>query len=121
MVFENDRIKLWELFLEPGEEVSLHTHTNDYYFYVIEGSVLEIFNVNGDCVAKAEPKTGDVLGFKVEGDQLIDESGQLDSVPATHWARNAGKQTYREILIELKPVGGKSGGETVTEANNSPS
>ena len=40
-LFENDQIAVWELVLEPGESSGLHTHSNSYLFYVLEGSTGE--------------------------------------------------------------------------------
>ncbi len=101
-VFENEKIRIWELFLDPGEKSSIHTHHCDYYFYVVEGSRLEIYSADDELVTVAEPQDGEVQGFQVQGERLVDPSGQLQDVPATHWARNGGKSRYREILVELK-------------------
>ena len=30
MVFENDKIMIWELVLEPGQQTACHTHRHDY-------------------------------------------------------------------------------------------
>ena len=36
--FENDRIRVWEVLLEPGERGSFHSHTTNYFWTVVEGS-----------------------------------------------------------------------------------
>ena len=46
-VFENDKVSVWEFFLDPGKSVESHTHRFDYFFYVIEGSAIEISNAEG--------------------------------------------------------------------------
>lgn len=33
VLFEDDKIKVWEFILEPGEQTALHTHEMDYIFY----------------------------------------------------------------------------------------
>ena len=37
MVFENEKIMIWELVLEPGQQTACHTLRHDYVFYVLEG------------------------------------------------------------------------------------
>lgn len=36
--FENDRIRVWEILLEPGERGPFHAHTTNYFWTVVEGS-----------------------------------------------------------------------------------
>ena len=35
VVFEDDKIKVWELNLEPGERTAVHTHEMDYVLSLI--------------------------------------------------------------------------------------
>ena len=86
LVFENDRIKVWEFTLAPGETIGAHKHDHDYFFYPLEGSTLEVTRANGrvDHVA-LEP--GSVY-YRAKGD--------------THAAKNTGATRYHEILVELK-------------------
>jgi hypothetical protein len=32
LVFENEKVKVWELFLEPGQQLELHHHQLEYIF-----------------------------------------------------------------------------------------
>jgi len=36
--FENDRIRVWEVLLEPGQRGEFHAHTTNYFWTVVEGS-----------------------------------------------------------------------------------
>lgn len=98
-VFENDKIVVWEMVLEPGESTGLHTHTNDYLFYVTEGSTGEVTDKDGNVLGKLEMKIGDLMFFKREGQELL--AGDL-RIPTTHSARNVGSKRYSEILVEIK-------------------
>lgn len=100
-VYENDRVIVWELELDPGEKIPLHTHELDYLFYVYVGGTIEVFDESGAPAGMLYPKAGDVLSFKVVGDMLHPEGGG-DPVPATHSACNAGNERYREVLVEMK-------------------
>lgn len=36
--FENERIRVWEIRLEPGQRGPFHNHTRNYFWTVVEGS-----------------------------------------------------------------------------------
>ena len=98
-VFDNDKIAVWEMVLEPGESTGIHTHSHDYVLYVIEGSTAEVTDKEGNSLGKLEMKAGDTMFLRLEGQELI--AGDL-RFPATHNARNVGRTRYREILVETK-------------------
>ena len=101
-VFENDQIIVWELELEPGEKLPLHTHRLNYIFYVISGSTIEVTDAQGNLTHTLQPKEREILELRVEGEQLFLVGSDLTPIPATHSARNTGENYYREILIETK-------------------
>ena len=98
-VFENDRVIVWEMALEPGESTGQHTHENDYFFQVISGSTLETIDSNGVSLGGFDFEAGSTHFLTCEGDELV--YGDL-RVPAAHEARNVGSDRYFEILVELK-------------------
>ena len=102
VVFEDDKVKVWEFDLAPGEQTPVHTHELEYVFYVIDGSTLEVFDADGKFVMPLEFADGDVLPLRLDGDELVVVGNGALRVPATHSARNAGNSVYREILIEKK-------------------
>ena len=102
VVFEDDKIKVWEFDLDPGEQTPVHTHELDYIFYVIDGTTLEVFDKNNQLLSKIEVKDGDVVPLRLEGDELVVIGNESQRIPATHSARNGGPNRYREILVETK-------------------
>lgn len=40
LVFENERVRVWEFTLEPGESIGARKHDHDFFFYPIEGGTL---------------------------------------------------------------------------------
>ncbi len=98
-IFENDKIAVREMVLEPGESTGVHTHSHDYVFYVIEGSTGEVTDKDGNVLGNLELKAGDTMFFRLEGEEVV--AGEL-RVPAIHSARNIGTTRYREILVETK-------------------
>ena len=47
LLFENERVRVWDLRLQPGESTGLHRHASDYFYVVIGGGVLQGKNVDG--------------------------------------------------------------------------
>ena len=85
LIFENERVRVWEFTLAPGEAIASHRHDADYFFYPIEGGRLEVTRQSG--VNEATLETGKVY-YRGKGD--------------IHAARNIGSSRYHEILVELK-------------------
>jgi hypothetical protein len=102
-VFENEKVAIWELALEPGEKTGVHTHRHDYVFYVLEGSRLETYDEKEAPLFEFDASAGEVFVLRCEGAELVaGEGAESFRVPATHGARNVGPTRYREILVETK-------------------
>ena len=101
-VFENDRVIVWHLDLEPGEEGKRHTHRLDYVVRVLSGSTLAVSGPEGELLDTVELESGGAVAFSVVGDQIVSDRPGYPTVPATHSARNIGTNTFREVLIEFK-------------------
>jgi len=98
-LFENEKVIVWEMVLEPGQSTGMHTHEHEYFFHVLEGSILDTIDPDGGSIGGIEFPTGSTHYLTLEGDQL-DYNGV--PVPAKHEARNVGPTRYREILVEFK-------------------
>lgn len=85
LIFENERVRVWEFTLEPGQTIPAHFHGNDYFFYPIEGGTLEVTRDSG--VTRATLNAGEVY-YRKGGD--------------THAAKNVDDHRYHEVLVELK-------------------
>ena len=94
VLFENDRVRVWEMRLEPGGESDLHRHDQDYVMIQISGDKM---------AARFEPDSGGSwgsLGY-VEGDVapgnvIWGDRGGIET------AVNVGKEPFYEIVVELK-------------------
>ncbi len=84
VIAEHDRVKLWELKLDPGEASEWHAHENDYIFIVVEGGKLF-----------AEYEDGGVNTTDTEPGEVVYNS------PSTHRVTNTGNTRYRNIIVEL--------------------
>jgi hypothetical protein len=92
VLFDNDRVRVWELQLEPGERSARHRHDLDYLIVFLEGDRIGV-----EVDAASSGPYRDDLDFDVPvGRCVFVERGGVET------AVNRGQQRYREILIELK-------------------
>ncbi len=101
-VFEDDRVIVWHLDLEPGQHGEQHTHKLDYVVRVVSGSTLEVFGPDTERLYNVELEAGAAVGFRIDGDQIVSDQPGYPAVTATHSAKNVGADTFREVLIEFK-------------------
>jgi len=90
VLFENERVRVWEMRLAPGEVSPLHHHENDYVIVLIEGD--RIAAVPGPGSSRAPREAAVTPGRTVHL-----------AAGETEWAVNTGRLPYREVLIELLP------------------
>jgi beta-alanine degradation protein BauB len=92
-LFENDRVRVWEMRLDPGESSDVHEHQLDYLLIQLEGDkIAGIFEPD----TKGPYPAGTVEGDVAPGNVIYIERGGIET------AKNIGERAYREILVELK-------------------
>jgi quercetin dioxygenase-like cupin family protein len=94
LVLENDRVKVWEMQLEPGESSDLHRHTMDYVLCILEGTSIDADRPDGESF-RAGVAPGDVFYVERGGvERAVNRSGTR----------------FRELIVELKdgPRGARS-------------
>ena len=92
LLFENDRVRVWEMDLAPGERSATHRHDLDYVLVQLEGDRI---------AADFEPDTAGVHRGHVEG-TVAPGKTRFIARGGIETAVNVGTRRYREILIELK-------------------
>jgi len=91
LLFENERIRVWDLALEPGQSLEKHVHRNDYLFIVLAGGALR--HVDPD-----HPENDRDVRFE-ENQVVFLEAGE----GLVHERLvNTGTEPYRNLVIELK-------------------
>ncbi len=86
LLTENERVKIWEMLLEPGESSDLHEHTLDYVLCILEGTSID-----------ADPPDGKTFHARVQpGKVFYVKRGGIER------AVNRSETRFREIIIELK-------------------
>ena len=88
LLFENDRIRVWQMVLQPGEESPLHRHEGDYVFIYTTPSRITAFREGQEAVT-TEHDDGFVQYTSV-GSGIV------------HKIRNSGPEVHRQILVEFK-------------------
>ena len=89
VLYENDRVRVWEILLDPGQRGPFHAHTRSYFWTVVEpGRGLQRFD-DGTFAVR---------------DYLMGQTKFLDHTPATaliHDLENVGQTRLRFITVEL--------------------
>ena len=49
LLFENDRVRVWDLQLAPGQSTGLHRHEHDYLYVVIGDGRFQAADAEGAC------------------------------------------------------------------------
>jgi beta-alanine degradation protein BauB len=89
VLFENDRVRVWEVRLEPGERGSFHLHDRQYFWTVVEGGIGKQRSPDGT--------------YKLRRYETGDTSFQANSPDDAmiHDFENAGDGVIRFITVEL--------------------
>lgn len=86
LLLENERVKVWEMCLDPGESSALHRHTMDYILCILEGTTID-----------ADRPDGTSESYPVNPGQVV-----FIGRGSTERAVNRSATRFRELLIELK-------------------
>ena len=88
LLFENDRVRVWDMTLQPGQSSERHLHESDYLFVTLLDAQITLFPSDGP------PETSRATPLGVE----YTEVGK----GIAHRLQNTGSTVHREILVELK-------------------
>jgi len=92
LVLDNERVRVWDLALAPGESLAKHIHRTDYFFIIESGGLIRFANPDDEADFK------DV--------QFVD--GQVTFVPVgpeghvDNRLTNIGTKAHHNYVIELK-------------------
>jgi hypothetical protein len=104
LLFENDRIRVWQMLLAPGESSSLHRHLHDYLW-------VDLATTSTELLGPFPPTTLEHRDGYVQYNVVGHGGRKYDS-----GIKNVGTTTVRQVLIEFL---GDSAAETplVPETN----
>ena len=92
LLMENDRVRIWEMRLEPGQDSDVHRHDLDYVLVQIDGHRI---------AGVPEPDSRGEYNEYIEAD-VVPGNFVYVGRGGIEVARNVGNKQYYEILIELK-------------------
>ncbi len=90
LLFENERIRVWEMLLEPGERIPFHNHRTPYFWLCHEG---------GRGIQRFADGTLLEVEF-VPGDTDFLDEARLET-ERIHDLENTGETTARFTAVEL--------------------
>lgn len=85
LLLENDRIRVMEVVLKPGEKAPMHNHPNDHLVYVVN-----------DAKLRLDFPDGKFAEFDLKSGQAV----MIDAGP--HETTNVGSTLGRNLVVELK-------------------
>lgn len=91
LMFENERVRVWDLALAPGEALGAHVHQRDFCFIVVQGGHLQHVHPAGPAQTQDVQYEADQVVFLEAGEGLLH-----------HKLVNVGDTPYRNFVIELK-------------------
>ena len=95
LLFEDERVRVWQVRLAPGEQGAVHRHELDHLLVQVAGDRIAVVPE-----ADSEGPFRDYLEADVvPGAVVAVQRGGVES------ARNVGTQPYLEVVIELKDGG----------------
>lgn len=92
LMFENDRVRVWDLDLAPGESLPEHIHRLDYVIVVVSGGLLRFSHPDEPGGHRDVQYVDNQVSFREVG-----PAGKID-----HHLTNVGPNRHRNLVIELK-------------------
>ena len=100
LLFENDRVRVWDLALQPGEYIEKHVHRDDFLFVVTDGGSLRHVDLTDSANDRAVQYDDGLVVFHEAGQGIVHNR-----------LVNVGDKFYRNIVIELKTVSTEDKGD----------
>jgi mannose-6-phosphate isomerase-like protein (cupin superfamily) len=91
---ENDRVRVWDMVIPPGEHCEKHIHRLPYFYIVVEPGLIDFVDPDNPSDRRQVQFTLDQIGFR----EIAPEEPKVDNRLV-----NVGDRTHRAIVVELKP------------------
>src|SRR5262245_14876480 len=89
LLLETDRVRVWEVRLEPGDRIPFHAHSRTHFWTVVESGSGRQRTADG-VIRRWTYAPGDTRFFEVAADR-----------PLIHDLANPGDTTIRFITVEM--------------------
>jgi beta-alanine degradation protein BauB len=91
VLYENDRVRVWDLALAPGETLAKHIHRTDYFFIVESGGLIRFADPDNPADFHDVQFQDDQVTFVPVADGKVDNR-----------LTNIGEKRHRNYVVELK-------------------
>ena len=91
VLFENERVRVWDLALAPGASLAKHIHRTDYLFIVVSGGLIRFADPDN-------PADSHDVQFEDDQVEFLDVGGGKVDNRLT----NIGTTSHRNFVVELK-------------------
>jgi hypothetical protein len=98
LLFEDERIRLWELSVAPNESLDEHIHRLNYAYFVTQGGLLRFADVDNPSEFNDVQFTDNQVAFIP-----VSEEGRVDKR-----LTNVGENHHRNYIIEVKKAASQS-------------
>jgi hypothetical protein len=92
VLFENERVRVWDLALAPGESLEKHIHRLNYFYIVESGGLIRFTDPDNPADTRDVQFQDDQVTFRA-----VDGGGKVDNR-----LTNIGAKRHRNYVIELK-------------------
>ncbi len=93
IVYEDERVRVWDQVIEPGAATGPHRHELPYALVTVTGSSLDVVPVPGHPTLHGDER----ISIEIESQTAaVLPEGSVED------AFNTGDQTYHAILVEFK-------------------
>ena len=91
VLFENERVRIWDLALAPGESLAKHIHRTDYFYIVVSGGLIRFADPDNPADYQDVQFADDQVEFLDIG------AGKVDNR-----LTNIGPKPHRNFVVEFK-------------------
>ncbi|HEY3078371.1 MAG TPA: hypothetical protein VGM69_00540 [Chloroflexota bacterium] len=94
VMFENDRARVWDMVIPPGDYCEKHVHRLPYFYIVVEPGLIDFVDPDNPAERRQVQFTLDQIGFR----EITPDDPKVDNR-----LLNVGDRTHRAIVVEFKP------------------
>lgn len=87
--FENERVRVWEVLLLPGERGPFHCHATDYFWTVVEP---------GQGLQRLADGSFTIRDYRLGETRFLENS---EAAPLIHDLENVGETPLRFVTVEI--------------------
>lgn len=102
LLLENDRVRVWEIRLKPGERYGVHRHVLDYFWVAVTSGVTMQHSGDGR-LERVTYQPGDTMFFHYElGESMIHDLANVGETPVIFTTVELKESANRALPLTLE-------------------